>query len=850
MRSRRLSILLACLLCLGACDKAGEVVDKALALVGLGDSAKQDNKDKKEKKGKKVAVDGATAGSQGGEGQDGDEGKDATAGKGGGEGKGDDNKAAGDDGDGADTGVGGDDDGNGTVPAPQDVQIERRTEKAKQKAKKKDLKSVTAPEFTVDAPVHVLKRVGGSARFMIADEEYVYLDFPQHFGVYSLDLKKLARIPLSESVLEIKKENIGGKTTLFLKEDKNWLEILTLEKGEGGAVTLTKVDTYDMGGHFVVLEGKSVVNFDKDKIEIWDFSDPANAKIRQELPVGDGNDVIALGKQLYLSRQGFLDILKSDDLSLLSTVRIGKKFGFLGLSEEGGKKNLLLSLLSASGALKGIQMLRLNDDVSGVTDFGQTLVLAKELTKFTHDLKSGLIIGQEIPEGEGTGPIQLFSLKEGRFLRGVLSSQTNLQAWSIARSRMYLATNLEITINDVVLRGDIIAKQDVIKGMGGKKPANTPLAQLGSTKTVLDEYDIIQQKKIEFMADSRKIALLDPNHFLLFELSQDQKSHRVYGSSNFEAADFTLTEIVVPEPLYYDRILPTDFGVVLYPRGKTQLHFIGADLKTMQKLPIERLQNLSSWLWYTGISGEVIITASEKPTGGKIAPKEPPKAAPKPKFKPDTTVTDTASESALDEGPKPFVIQAFELKSPQQVTLMFQIDVAERPFLARNDDGDLVVLSSGGIAVYDIRDLVKPQLKGDSSVRFEGAGYDFVDAKISLLADHNPLDDRLYGLYRDAGVLKILVMPVLDPEKAVIMQDFDITPEEFQGMTFAKGGYLLLLPGFNEGTLFYDVSNLSEINEVAHWDLPSSYVSIGGEEADHACVALGSKGVYCGNLLY
>jgi hypothetical protein len=348
------------------------------------------------------------------------------------------------------------------------------------------------------------------------------------------------------------------------------------------------------------------------------------------------------------------------------------------------------------------------------------------------------------------------------------------------------------------------------------------------------------------MADSRKIVLIDANHFLLFELSQDGKSHRIYGSGDFASEDFTLTEITTPEPLYYERILPTDFGVLLYPRARAQVHYISAELQQVEKLPLDRLNNLSSWLWYTGVGGEIIITASEKLAviGGKAAPKLSPKAT----AKKTDTATDTMTP--VDEGPKPYLIQAFELKSPQQVSLLFQIDYAERPFLARNDDGDLVVLSSGGIAVYDIRDLTKPQVKSDASVRFEGAGYDFVDAKISLLAERNPLDDRLYGLYRDAGILKILVLPVLDPEKAVIMQDFDITEEEFRGMNFAKGGYLLMLPGANAGTLFYDVSNLAEINEVAQWDLPSYTVSIGGEEGEKVCVALGSKGVYCGNLLY
>ena len=114
----------------------------------------------------------------------------------------------------------------------------------------------------------------------------------------------------------------------------------------------------------------------------------------------------------------------------------------------------------------------------------------------------------------------------------------------------------------------------------------------------------------------------------------------------------------------------------------------------------------------------------------------------------------------------------------------------------------------------------------------------------------------LYKLYvltkSDENRSKIFVFSVDHPETRILLEDFEITPSQFAGSSFSKGGQLFILPTI-EGTLFYDMTYLDAKTEeertVAHWPEPSEAVDI-ANQGQFVCVALGPKGVYCGELLF
>lgn len=132
--------------------------------------------------------------------------------------------------------------------------------------------------------------------------------------------------------------------------------------------------------------------------------------------------------------------------------------------------------------------------------------------------------------------------------------------------------------------------------------------------------------------------------------------------------------------------------------------------------------------------------------------------------------------------------------------------------------------------------------------------YDFVAVKPFHI------NYRIYTLFREKSEtgtdrLKVLVFPLNQPERNVVLEDFDLTEENFDGSTIAisSNGQLFILPT-DEGTLFYRMKDLGFIAEdqrkVAHWEEPASYVDLASGGGQYfLCAALGTQGVSCGDLL-
>jgi len=333
----------------------------------------------------------------------------------------------------------------------KDIVITRDSED-KQKIKKADLKTAVAPDFKVAAPVHVQKRIGGIARFISADDQFIYMDFPQHFTVYDSNLNQLALLPITLPLKQIKRFEKDGDTFLYLKQENDVLEILQLSSskvGEDTVYTLKETKSIEMQGDFYWIDANLIAVFFADKVQFRDFSDINQIKIINETPISQVTSAYAVKNSLFLARDQFLDIINLNTFDLVSSVRIGKDFTFLGVLEQNGHKNLLLGYLDPERQLEGIQYLRLTDDETGITNFGENILFPLVLQNYSIDLDEKLIIGREVSD-DALGPVQLFSLKYKRFLRGMLSTETRLRAWSFDRSILYLVNDKEITANQVV----------------------------------------------------------------------------------------------------------------------------------------------------------------------------------------------------------------------------------------------------------------------------------------------------------------------------------------------------------------------------------------------------------------
>jgi hypothetical protein len=198
-----------------------------------------------------------------------------------------------------------------------------------------------------------------------------------------------------------------------------------------------------------------------------------------------------------------------------------------------------------------------------------------------------------------------------------------------------------------------------------------------------------------------------------------------------------------------------------------------------------------------------------------------------------------------------------------QMTSKFSFSFEEKPFLVGIPGSQVIAVTKNKMTLFNYEHLLNPNWddemeddleqnnkkkakkmpRKDEEVLFDlGQDYQLLGVKIS------PSFDTLYLLIQSQKQIKIAVLSVFDVNKKAILDDFTLTLGQFYGSTFSKQGRLFILPT-EEGTLFFDMTQIMTPKEVAHWPLQSSHADVAGN-GESICVALGMEGVYCGDLLF
>lgn len=682
-----------------------------------------------------------------------------------------------------------------------------KTEEEKPEQDKK-LKQPKVPRFRVEAPVDVQRRVGGVARSINADEEFIYIDFPQHFAIYDYQLTFLGRVTVSYPVVEVKKILRNEKTWLYLKEEKNTFEIVEVTPGENGP-TFKIANSFEVDGDFYLVHPELMIVFLKDKIQFLNLTNLNDIKIINETPIGNVNAALLVDKHLYISHNGFLDILDLDKFSSTASIRIGRKFGFLGTFENGGVKDLLLSYLSNQDELEGIQYLHMTDDKTGIKDFGESTNLDHKLKNISVDLKNQLIVGKNVDNAQSA---ELFSISDKRFLRGPLNSIQNLIACHLFDKWIFSITGQDISLLQIKIDQNIILKSASLQQVTDGKSQNTPLAQIGAEKTLKDEFSLNALKKMDFMSDARKVLLMDTDHILIMENSRDQKFHHLSASTDFSKDDYSFFEPSSKISTKYDKTLVTNFGILAWSRLLGEIHFLDVGLKTVQVLPL-KVASLSSWIYFSSEEKDYLAITTE--------------------------------QKSIANKPPLYEITFYQLLSPSEIKPIQKIKYELKPFVFYVPDNQIVTLTNERMELFQSNILLQAEAKNISpneTIDIKTLGKNFLAAQLS------PKNDTIYTLVDNAGKNEIFVMSLMDVSLNTTLADIDITAKQFEGASFSKQGRLYILPT-SEGTLFYDMTKLSKSHEVAHWPISSEYVDIAAN-GEFICVALGFNGVYCGKLLF
>lgn len=687
------------------------------------------------------------------------------------------------------------------------------------KLKRKDLKAVKKQAFKVEAPVQITKRVGGVARSIFDDDKYIYIDFPQHFSIYDHQLNLVAkqnRKKDANPILDIKRVVLGEDTFLVIKQENNILEILELRPDEAKpqVFILEEIGSYDVGVDFYWLNKTIFVNLLRSKIQFLDLGNPDDVRIVSELPISGVKDIFKIQNYLYLSRNGVLDILNLKNDKLVSSVRLGQNFGFMGTLSKNKNTYLLLSLLDKDGALLGYQYVELLSDGSGVRKLDEIIYLDEPLVGYSFNLELGFVIGKEKSD-EKKVPLKFYSFKYRKFLRGEISSLHNLMSWSLSKKYLYLVTSKEISLNQIQLNPDIINKSKTINKLIDRHITRKPPFAKSSNqvKVVKDEYSLLKEKSLEFMTNSSRVALLDFNNFILLEKDKEG-FHKIFTSTDFSQEEFHLKELKLPEKMKIDLLLNTgEIGVFFYSQQNEEIYFVGVDLNQLTKLPLNS-KGLISWGYFANSTGDFLAMVKEN----------------------------LKSSSKSNK----YILEFYKLESAEKVSKVSEIPLEEKSYLFyHRNDFEIYVANRQGLEAYDVSDPSKVSKIEDKKVVFK-APLEILGAKVSPNLKH------AYLLYMEKDFYKIKVLDIENFEGSITLKDFEIKSSQFFGSSFSKGGQLFILPT-TEGTLFYDMTTLEKKSEeeriVAHWPLPSESVDV-AQKGRFVCVALGAKGVYCGELLY
>lgn len=702
---------------------------------------------------------------------------------------------------------------------------------------KKELKNVVKPTFRVEAPVDVQKRVGGVTRSILSDNKFLYLDFPQHFAIYDHSLNFLARRKVAFPVKQAQHFTRDGKIYIYIKEENNVLEIMELDVVEADKkinVSLKDAVSFDVGGDFFWLSANEFVVLLADRIQILDFANFNDIRITQEIALGQVQDVLSQDGILFLSRQGSLEAFDRTQNKHVLSLKVGRDFRFGGLKDTPNSKQLVLTFVNSKGHFKGFTTLSMPKNLTQISGFDEIITLPQPLKNPHMDLSQNLLIGRET--NNKSAPLALYSTTHNRILRGELSQKQDLVTWALLDGKLYLVTPQAISINSINLKNDVIANaRELEKHIQKTSSGPKPLAQLGMSKLVEDEYTVTPQKTIAFMADARQVFLLDENHLAIFENRIGENVHQVLSTDHFMDEDFILKETTQSEALFYDKVKTTDIGLLAYSQKQAKIYFTDVNFTSLTALPIT-VQDLISWSVFSTIEGEILVLSSKNPLN------------PAPASTPPAKTKITKPVKAITPVPQPatnYTIEFYLLKSPTEVSLIRQISRAEKPFVFITDDQNLMVLTDGELEIFSLDFAKNFATTSLDKIKFYEQ-HPVLDAKLS------PRGDRIYALVKQEDRLKILVQSTTNPTHRTMLKDFEILPEHFAGSTFSKGGQLYILPTL-EGTLFYDMSELGDKDEdariVANWPEPSWGVDV-AKGGRYMCVALGPKGVYCGELLF
>lgn len=679
-------------------------------------------------------------------------------------------------------------------------------DKQKDKKEKLNVSSKTKSQETAEdnnAPLASLFKIGGRPNFIKADETFLYASYPHAFYIFDKNFRPLAQTALHGTPIALKRFVNEGKSKLFIKEKIHGAPGYTFEMIPVGTVNseesfINAQQSVDLDNNFAFIDEKKLALFTKNSTKIVEIASNDDLLVDSEISGGPAQDLL-VHKSVYLIARGSqLDVYDLKQQEITATLSLSRNFKFLGIRKSADGKDILwLGLFDKEMQTFALQSLKLSDE--GISQFDKILTFPTPLSKVSFSNETGLLVGFD----EETQALQVFSTEHEKLLRGPLVLKANPKSWSFDGANLVLSTDDFTGILHFQLDEQVIRQADALQKFQGINK-NLPLAQVGATKIVKDEYSLTPVLQTDFLANSYAVNLLGPDRLLFVSESSQNSKQNLFKTLSLQNEDSILEPVGVPDNVQLSRFTSTSLGVfALSQEGK--LYFSSIDLNMFTELPIA-FSGIYHFEVLNYNNTDYLLIAQKNIKG--------------------------SSWSLL------------HLLSPSQIQPVKQVTDSERVFPLYLGDNQILLVNSKAFELHHFSLLMG--LEEDP------------EQKTSLIESLNVSDLNLtfeaLKLAPNAGTLlaytqtkenfSIKIINLLDLKNQGEIKPAHLSKHQFYGSTFSNKGHVFVLPT-SEGTLFYDLSRPEAPQLLRQWEQAaySADVAAGG---GFLCIAQGSEGLSCG----
>lgn len=284
--------------------------------------------------------------------------------------------------------------------AIQPSQIEAKNQAPVKKAIEFDPKpkkleqTVGASKNDSQIPIRMKSSFLGQLTSLDADENYIYLGYPQRLVIYTRDFTYLSEIEVEAKVLKVDAVKVGDSLRLFIHEEGNVLELVKLSPQ---SPLPQREKTFFMDniyqGPFTTADGQTqIFIFLKDKIQVLDMSQPDKVQIFFELPLANAQKALLGKKALYVFQENQLHIYDALNFSRKASTPITSTP--LGFFPSENPQYLITAQKNLSdGKWKGLTLYHLHPETGLIQGQGEDIKWDQMVDQLSYDAPSGTVIG-------------------------------------------------------------------------------------------------------------------------------------------------------------------------------------------------------------------------------------------------------------------------------------------------------------------------------------------------------------------------------------------------------------------------------------------------------------------------